>query len=105
MKHVFQNLLQNAIKHNDKEHAVITISFSKQPNEYSFFVRDNGPGIETKYHTKIFEMFSQLNENTEIESTGIGLSIVKKIVSENYGIISVDSEKGVGTTIQFTWKA
>ncbi len=105
LKHVFQNLVQNAIKHNDKKNAIITISYSKLPEEYTFFVRDNGPGIDPKYHTKIFEMFSQLDISNEVESTGIGLSIVKKIVSENQGVISVDSEKDVGTTIKFTWKA
>ncbi|WP_430408465.1 ATP-binding protein [Kordia sp.] len=105
LAHVFQNLISNAIKHNDKDNAVITISFSKLPNEYVFFVSDNGPGIETKYHTKIFEMFSQLNVNNEVESTGIGLSIVKKIVAENNGVITVESEKGVGATIKFSWRA
>ncbi|MBC8755028.1 GHKL domain-containing protein [Kordia sp. YSTF-M3] len=104
LEHVFQNLINNAIKHNDKNNAIITISFSKLPNEYLFSVSDNGPGIDVKYHTKIFEMFSQLNFNDEVESTGIGLSIVKKIVSENHGTISVESEKGIGTTIKFSWR-
>ncbi len=105
LEHVFQNLIQNAIKHNDQAQAIIDISFSKKQHEYEFKVRDNGPGIEAKYHTKIFEMFSQLTVNNEVESTGIGLSIVKKIVTENYGVISVDSDKGLGTTITFTWRA
>ncbi|WP_053002190.1 sensor histidine kinase [Kordia jejudonensis] len=105
LEHVFQNLISNAIKHNDKQSAVIAISFAKTEHEYTFIIADNGPGIEPKYHTKIFEMFSKLEANDEVESTGIGLSIVKKIVTENYGTIRVDSEKGVGTTITFTWKA
>ncbi|WP_160127895.1 ATP-binding protein [Kordia antarctica] len=104
LEHVFQNLLSNSIKHNDKNSALINISFSKLPNEYVFAVSDNGPGIDAKYHTKIFEMFSQLNVNDEVESTGIGLSIVKKIVYENHGIISVESEKGIGTTLKFSWR-
>jgi signal transduction histidine kinase len=49
-------------------------------------------------------MFSQLNTNDEVESTGIGLSIVNKIVPENHGVISVASEKGIGTTIKFSWR-
>ncbi|WP_420573486.1 ATP-binding protein [Kordia sp.] len=104
LDHVFQNLISNAIKHNDKEHAIIDVSFIKDDDEFIFSIRDNGPGIETKYHKKIFEMFSQLNLDTEIESTGIGLSIVKKIISENRGIITVESEKDEGTTIKFSWK-
>ncbi len=104
LEHVFQNLISNAIKYNDKESAKIKISVSKLEKEYLFSVSDNGPGIDPKYHTKIFEMFSQLNVNDEIESTGIGLSIVKKIVTANHGIISVESEKGTGTNIKFSWK-
>lgn len=104
LEHVFLNLLSNSIKHNDKNSTLINITFSKLPNKYVFFVSDNGPGIEAKYHTKIFEMFSQLNVSNEVESTGIGLSIVKKIVSENHGVISVTSEKGIGTTIKFSWR-
>ena len=104
LKHVFQNLIQNSIKHNDKNEAVINISFSKLPSQYLFVVSDNGLGIDTKYHAKIFEMFSQLNTNNEVESTGIGLAIVKKIVSENNGTICVESEEGSGTEIKFTWQ-
>lgn len=104
LEHVFQNLISNAIKHNDKEKIVVHVTASKRANEYIFSVRDNGPGIEAKYHRKIFDMFSQLTISKEIESTGIGLSIVKKIVTENYGIISVNSEKNTGTTINFTWR-
>ncbi len=104
LEHVFQNLISNAIKYSDKERAKINISVSKLEKEYLFSVSDNGPGIDPKYHTKIFEMFSQLNVNDEIESTGIGLSIVKKIVTANHGVISVESEKGTGTNIKFSWK-
>ncbi|TCI91101.1 ATP-binding protein [uncultured Tenacibaculum sp.] len=104
LEHVFQNLISNAIKHNDKEKPVITVGVSTLNEEYLFFVGDNGPGIPEKYHHKIFEMFSKLNNNSEVESTGIGLSIVKKLVSENNGTICVESEKGLGTTIKFSWK-
>jgi len=104
IKHVFQNLLQNAIKHNDKEKAIITILFSKDTDKYQFSVEDNGPGIDRKYHRKIFEMFAQVNPNGKVKSTGIGLSIVKKIILENHGTISVESKKGTGTKINFTLK-
>ncbi len=104
LEHVFQNLISNAIKYNDKEKGIINITATKLEKEYLFSVQDNGSGIDSKYHSKIFEMFSKLNVNDEIESTGIGLSIVKKIVSANKGAITVESEKGIGTTINFTWK-
>jgi light-regulated signal transduction histidine kinase (bacteriophytochrome) len=101
--HVFQNLISNAITHNDKDHIIINISVSKLPTEYVFSVSDNGPGIDEKYHTKIFEMFSQLKVNDANQSSGIGLAIVNKIVSENKGAISVESEKNLGLKISFSW--
>lgn len=104
LDHVFQNLISNAIKHNDKGLAIINISVSKQPKEYVFSVSDNGPGIDPKYHTKIFKMFSQLNANNDVESTGIGLAIVKKIIYENHGVISVESKEGIGVKINFSWR-
>jgi signal transduction histidine kinase len=104
LDHVFQNLISNAIKHNDKEHAIINISVAKQPKEYVFSVSDNGPGINPKYHTKIFKMFSQLSVNNDVESTGIGLAIVNKIIYENHGVVSIDSEEGIGVKINFSWR-
>ncbi|MFQ3181549.1 MAG: signal transduction histidine kinase [Polaribacter sp.] len=104
LEHVFQNLISNSIKHNDKEHAIINISVYKGLKKYVFSVSDNGPGINPKYHTKIFKMFSQLNENSDVESTGIGLAIVNKIIYKNDGVISVKSEEGSGLTISFSWK-
>jgi signal transduction histidine kinase len=104
LEHVFQNLISNSIKHTDKGHAIINISTSKLPKEYVFSVSDNGPGIDQKYHTKIFKMFSQLNVNDDVESTGIGLAIVKKIISENHGVISVGAAEGTGVKINFSWR-
>ncbi|MFY7670001.1 sensor histidine kinase [Tenacibaculum sp. MEBiC06402] len=103
LEHVFQNLISNAIKYNDKEKAVIEITALITDEEYVFSVSDNGPGIDTKYHSKIFEMFSRLDKDDE-HSTGIGLTIVQKLVTENNGFISVESEEGQGTTIKFSWK-
>jgi signal transduction histidine kinase len=104
LDHVFQNLISNAIKHSDKEHAIINISVEKHPKEYVFSVSDNGPGIDSKYHTKIFKMFSQLTNNNDAKSTGIGLAIVNKIIEENHGVVSIESEKGVGLKINFSWR-
>lgn len=104
LDHVFQNLISNAIKHNDKERAIINISVTKLPDEYLFSVSDNGPGIDPEYHTKIFKIFSQLKLNDDVKSTGIGLAIVKKIISENKGVITVESQEGTGVTIKFSWK-
>lgn len=104
LSHVFQNLISNAIKHNDKEKAIIKIDVKEIAEGYLFSVTDNGPGIEEKYHDKIFKIFSQLKINEDVESTGIGLAIVKKIITQNKGEITIDSDKGKGLTISFTWK-
>ncbi|WP_146169792.1 sensor histidine kinase [Kordia periserrulae] len=104
LEHVLLNLISNAIKHCDKEKAIITISHTKIADMFTFSIRDNGPGIDAKYHSKIFDMFYQLKKGNIEESTGIGLTIVKKIVSGNKGKITIDSEAGNGTTITFTWK-
>jgi light-regulated signal transduction histidine kinase (bacteriophytochrome) len=104
LDHVFQNLINNSIKYNDKEKTIINISISKVLNEYLFSVSDNGPGIEPKYHATIFKKFSQLNDNDDVKSTGIGLAIVKKIISKNHGVIFVKSEKGKGININFSWR-
>ena len=104
LSHVFQNLISNAIKHNDKEKAIIKINIEKITEGYLFSITDNGPGIEEKYHDKIFKIFSQLKINEDVESTGIGLAIVKKIINQNNGEITLNSNKGKGLTISFTWK-
>ena len=82
LSHVFQNLISNAIKHNDKEKAIIKIDVKEIAEGYLFSVTDNGPGIEEKYHDKIFKIFSQLKINEDVESTGIGLAICQKIAQK-----------------------
>jgi light-regulated signal transduction histidine kinase (bacteriophytochrome) len=69
---------------------IINISVSKLATKYVFSVSDNGPGIDEKYHTKIFEMFNQLQVNGATQISGIGLAIVNKIVSKNKGAISIE---------------
>ena len=104
LQQVLQNLIQNAIKYNDKEVAEITINFDEKDDFYTFDVKDNGVGIDPKFHTQIFEVFKTLQSRDEMESTGIGLSIVKRIVEDNGGTISVQSKEGEGSTFTFTWK-
>ena len=99
-KQIFQNLISNAIKYNNKEKVEILIDYSSSNTHHKFSVKDNGIGIEKKYFNKIFEIFESLNSNKE--STGIGLSIVKKIIEFYKGTIWVESEIGIGTTFYFT---
>jgi len=99
---VFQNLLSNAVKYMDKPQGQIRIGCVEEDCFWNFSVSDNGPGIEEKYFEKIFQMFQTLTPRDEFESTGIGLTVVKKIIEMYGGRISVESEVGNGTTFFFT---
>ena len=101
IQQLFQNLISNAIAHIDKPKGLVEIDYSNKPNFHQFSVSDNGVGIPKEYHKKIFDIFQSVSEN---ESTGIGLSIVKKIVQLYSGQIWLDSELGEGTTFYFTIK-
>ncbi|MDH5474993.1 MAG: ATP-binding protein [Cyclobacteriaceae bacterium] len=103
IEQVFQNLFQNAIKFCDKDHAEIVVNYYKNEDYYYFEVKDNGPGIHAKNQEKIFEPFKSLDGN-RTDSSGLGLSIVKKIVRKNYGNISIVSDGKSGTTFKFNWK-
>ena len=97
---LFRNLLNNAIANIDKTEGIIEISSIEERSHWKFCVKDNGKGIEKGYLKKIFKVFQKLdNENN---STGIGLSIVKKIVNIYNGDIFAESEPGEGTKIHFT---
>lgn len=103
LQQVFLNLIHNAIKYNDKEDVQVEIGCEDAGNDWKFFVKDNGPGIEARYHDKIFVIFQTLNARDEVESRGVGLAIVKKIIEEEGGKIWVESEKGKGATFCFNW--
>lgn len=99
---VFQNLVSNAVKYIDKPAGRIQIGAAEHENDWEFYVRDNGPGIDKKHFQKIFQIFQTLNPRDEIESTGVGLTSVKKIVEMYQGKVWLDSEIGVGSTFYFT---
>ena len=81
---------------------IITLNATKELNFWRFSVSDNGPGIDEKYHDKIFQIFQTLKPRDEVECTGIGLSIVKKIINSYNGRIWLNSKVGEGTTFHFT---
>jgi signal transduction histidine kinase len=99
---VFTNLIGNALKHHDKERGTIEIGARRREDRYEFSVSDDGPGIDPQFHDRIFSLFQTLQPHTS-ENTGIGLTLVKKIVESEGGEISIDSREGQGTTIRFTW--
>lgn len=98
---VLQNLLDNAAKFmGDQPAPRIEVGCEEQEGQQIFYVRDNGMGIDPKYHEQVFGLFKQLNPSTE--GTGIGLAIVKRIVEVHGGRIWVESELGAGATFYFT---
>ena len=99
-KQVFQNLIQNAIKYNNKPLGNISIGVVEKNNHFEFYVKDNGVGIKPDYFDRIFKVFTKL-DNDSI-SSGVGLSIVKKIIHFYKGKIWLESTVGVGTTFYFT---
>lgn len=103
LQQVFSNLISNAIKHHHRTEGKITISVKDQENFYEFMVADDGPGISAQYHEKVFIIFQTLQARDHTENTGIGLSLVKKIVENEGGTIWLNSQEGEGTTIHFTW--
>ena len=103
MKQVFQNLISNAIKYMDKPTGQIVVACSSDEGMWTFRVSDNGPGIEEKYFDRIFQIFQTLTSRDRFESTGVGLTVVKKIVESYGGRIWVESELGQGSTFFFTF--
>lgn len=99
---VFQNLLSNAIKFMDKPEGEIHIGNTNKEEFWEFYLSDNGPGIEKKHFEKIFKIFQTLQPRDEFESTGIGLTLIKKIINMYGGEIWLDSEINNGTTFYFT---
>ena len=99
---LFQNLLNNAIKYMDKPKGQIKVGCNEQDGFWKFSIADNGPGIEEKYFEKIFKMFQVLSASEDVESTGVGLTVAKKIVEFYGGNIWVESEIGKGSTFFFT---
>lgn len=103
LEQVFTNLVSNAVKAVRRPLGHIIISCRVFPDYYEFSVSDNGIGIAPEYHEKIFEIFQTLREKGEDESTGMGLSITKKILDDKQCRIEVKSESGMGATFIFTW--
>jgi signal transduction histidine kinase len=103
LEQIFANLLDNSVKYNDKSTVKIKVSAVEKNNQWLFAVTDNGPGIDRQYHEKVFVIFQTLKRRDEVESTGVGLAIVKKIIEEKGGKIWVESEPGKGAAFKFTW--
>jgi two-component system sensor histidine kinase/response regulator len=103
LKQVYANLLSNAFKFTRQtENPVITVGCTRQDGESVYFVRDNGAGFEMAYATKLFAPFQRMHLASEFEGTGVGLSIVQRIVHRHGGRIWADAAVNQGATFHFT---
>ena len=103
IKQILLNLINNAIKYNDKPEGIIEISVTDNEKDYQFTISDNGPGVTDDEKEKMFDLFERLKYNsTDKEGTGIGLSVVKRLVEKLNGSIQVESELGVGMSTILT---
>lgn len=103
LQQVFANLIGNAIKHGGDQHGHVWISARDDRSFVEFTVRDDGPGIAPQYHERVFLIFQTLAPRDKVEGSGLGLSLVKKIVEHQGGTITLESAEGAGATFRFTW--
>jgi signal transduction histidine kinase len=104
LEHVLRNLINNAIKHHDKQQGEVVLSGKRVGDLVEFVVRDDGPGILPQFHGKIFQLFQTLKRRDEVEGSGMGLALVKKLVEQQNSCITVHSQgNGTGTEFRFQW--
>lgn len=100
---VLRNLLGNAVKHHDEQRGEIVVRVEPRDDDVAFSVVDDGPGIPTELQEKAFRMFQTLRPRDEVEGSGMGLAIVRKMVESRGGSVTLESVVGEGTTVHFTW--
>jgi PAS domain S-box-containing protein len=105
LQQVFMNLIGNAVKFTRavRPDPVVRLDWRDDGDEYEFSVSDNGPGIPPEYHERIWGIFQTLEARDKVEGTGIGLSVVKKIVEGRGGRVWLESSPGAGATFHFSW--
>jgi two-component sensor histidine kinase len=99
---VMRNLLGNALKHHDLEQGTIHIEATEAGGRVQFSVSDDGPGIPREFHERVFRIFQTLKPRDEVDGSGVGLALVKKVVETHGGTVAIDSV-GRGTTVRFNW--
>ncbi len=100
---VIRNLVTNGIKHHHRKQGRISIDVITRENQLEIAVKDDGPGISPEFHERVFRLFQTLRPRDEVEGSGMGLAIVKKIVEAHGGTVKIESAPGEGTTLRFTW--
>ena len=103
LQQVFMNLIGNALKHSKRSQPEVVVGVADAGEFFEFSVSDNGAGIAPEFHERIWVIFQTLEPRDIVEGTGIGLSVVRKIVENKGGRAWVESEEGKGATFRFTW--
>jgi two-component system, LuxR family, sensor kinase FixL len=102
IQQVFQNLISNAVKYMDKPAGEVRINCIEKGDQWQFSVTDNGPGIQQRHFERIFQLFQTLAPRDKVESTGVGLALVRKILEMYGGEIWLESAVGNGSAFFFT---
>lgn len=103
MRQVWDNLISNAVKFTAKEDKPkITVTAKYTDEEVTYRIKDNGPGFNTEYTDKLFEVFQRLHSEKEFKGSGVGLAIVKRIIERHYGKIEANAKLGKGATFYFS---
>jgi PAS domain S-box-containing protein len=103
LKQVIENLVSNAVKYSGKkDQPQITIGSEKKGREYTFFIRDNGVGFDMRYSEKLFNVFQRLHHVNDFEGSGVGLAIVKQIISKHGGKVWAKAAPDEGATFYFS---
>lgn len=105
LQQILMNLINNAIKHHDRNFGEIEVSVEPGDPMHTFAVKDDGPGIDPRFHARIFDMFQTLKPRDQVEGSGMGLAMVRKHVEIMGGAVAVDSAVGRGSIFRFTWPA
>lgn len=100
---VFNVFISNAINHNNSNDPILNIGYKRNGDKIIFCIADNGPGIASEFHEKIFTIFQTLERRDEVENIGAGLAIGKKIIEDYGGKVWVESELGKGANFYFEW--
>lgn len=100
---VFQNLLDNALKYLNKPRGVVSVKALRRATAWEFCVADNGPGIDKRHHDRVFQIFQRLTMDDDLPGTGLGLTLVKRIVENRGGKVWIKSQPGEGTQMFFRW--
>ncbi|MCA9265889.1 MAG: ATP-binding protein, partial [Planctomycetales bacterium] len=103
LESVLRNLISNAVFHHDRDSGVIRVATRDAGEFVEFSVVDDGPGISEEYREKVFEIFQTLRPRDEVDTTGMGLAIIKKLVELRDGKIWIESVGERGTCVRFTW--